>query len=186
LAANARIGVARAAYFPDFNLATAIGYESSSLKNLFKQPSLIWSLGPTIASALLNNGSQPEVTQIIFDGGNISGLTDLAWAEYAETVANYRQTVLNAFQDVEDNLVAIKELNREYYHHTRASNAADDALKHAFFRYQGGLITYLDVVVLQKIALQAQLDKANTYTRYQLASINLIKALGGGWSQKCL
>jgi len=184
--ANSHIGVTRAAYFPDFNIATAIGYQSHAFNKLFEPKSLIWSLGPTVASALLNTGSKPEVTQTLIDGWRISGLNQQSWAIYNETVAIYRQTVLNAFREVEDSLIAIKELNQEYHSQTRARYAAEDALRHAFYRYKGGLITYLDVVVLQKIALQAELDETNTYTRYQIASIKLIKALGGGWSQDAL
>jgi len=180
-AANARIGVARAAFFPDLNLAAAAGFDSGTLRNLLRSSSFVWSLGPTAATALLNNGSMPELTQIIFDGGRISGLTDEAWAVYCETVANYRQTVLTAYQEVEDNLAAIRQLDREYHTQSAATLAADKALAQAMYRYKGGLTTYLDVVVIQNIALQAEESDINIRTRRQLASVQLIRALGGGW-----
>ncbi len=179
-AANYNIGVARAAFFPEVNLAAAIGFESKSFGNIFKRPSLAWSLGPTVASALLNTGSMPFVTQTIFDGGKLIALSKQACAQYVETVANYRQTVLTAFQEVEDSLVALRQLDRENQTQTIATLAAKRALDQAMYRYHGGLTTYLEVVVVQNTALQAQLSSINIHTRRQLASVKLIKALGGG------
>ena len=184
-AANANIGVARAAYFPAFNLSGGIGFESASLANLIKAPSLIWSLGSSALVSIFNSGGMPLVMQTIFDGGRISGLTKEAWATYMETVANYRQTVLTAYQEVEDNLVALKELDRENQTQTAATKAANRAVEQEMYRYKGGLITYLDVVVSQNIALQAQLSAIDIRSRRQVASVELIKALGGGW-QECL
>lgn len=179
-AANANIGVARAAYFPAFNLSGGVGFESSSLANLLKAPSLAWALGSS-ALSIMNAGNQPFVTQTLIDGGKISGLTRQAWAQYHETAANYRQTVLTAYREVEDSLAAIRQLDRENKTQTAATRAANRALQQAMYRYKGGLITYLEVVISQNIALEATLSSIDIQTRRQLASVDLIKALGGGW-----
>ncbi len=168
MAANAEIGVARAAFFPDINLIGDIGVESASFRNLLGMPSLFWSLGPTLA-------------QTLFDGGKISGQLAQARASYYETVANYRQTVLNAFQEVEDNLAAQRLLAKETISQTEATAAAKRALIQSVHRYEGGLTTYLDVVVAQNTYLQAKLASIDLNTRRQIASVTLIKALGGGW-----
>jgi len=181
-AANANIGVARAAYFPQFNLITSLGVESSSISNLFQSPSLIWSLGPALGAAALGTSvAGTPISWTLIDGGRISALTDQAWAIYYETVANYRQTVLNAYQEVEDNLAALHRLGQENITQTAAAAAAYKAVAQELDRFKGGLITYLPVVVEQSIALQAELTSIDIRTRYQLASVQLIKALGGGW-----
>ncbi len=180
-AANYNIGVARAAFFPAFNLSAALGFESETLGNLLKGSSLVWALGPTTSSALLNNGSMPLVTQTIFDGGRLIALTQQAWAQYFEAVTNYRQTVLTAFQEVEDNLVALRQLDRENKTQTLATQAAIRSFDQSMYRYKWGLTTYLDVVVFQDIALQSQLSSIDIQTRRQLASVQLIEALGGGY-----
>ncbi len=181
-AANANIGVARAAFFPQINLAAGIGFESASLGQLFKVPSLIWSLGQAAISEL-SGASSPLVTQIIFDGGLNMGITNQAEAKYFETVANYRQTVLTAFREVEDSLLAIRQLDRENHTQTLATKEAQRALQQANYRYAGGIITYLDIVVVQNLALQSELSVINIQTQRQISSVQLIKALGGGWSQ---
>lgn len=165
-AANADIGVARAAYFPDFTLSGAVGYESTALSNLLKTPSLFWSIGPDVATPL-------------FDGGLIAAMSDEARAVYDETVANYRQTVLAAYQDVEDNLAAIRQLNKEQNSQAAATAAAERALTQAQDRYTGGIATYLDVVVAQNTALQAELASVNIRVRQLNAHVQLIRALGG-------
>lgn len=179
-AANYNIGVARAAFFPAFNLSTAIGFESAALDSLFKSSSLVWALGFTVASSILNNGA-PLVTQTLFDGGKLISLSKLAQATYCETVAKYRQTVLTAYREVEDSLIALRQLDSENRTQTAASAAANRALTQAMYRYKGGLTTYLDVVVVQTTALQAELASIDIHTRRQVASVQLIKALGGGW-----
>lgn len=181
-AANYGIGVAYAAFFPQINLAAAIGFESAMLSTLFKGSSLLWSLGPTVASSLLNNGSMPLVTQTLFDGGKLIALAREAKAIYWEKVANYRQTVLTAYREVEDNLVALRQLDAENQTQTIATAAAHRAFNQAMYRYKGGLTTYLDVVVVQNTALDAQLSLIDIQTRRQIASVELIKALGGGWN----
>lgn len=181
-AANYNIGVARAAFFPAFNLSMGMGVESTILANLFRGPSLLWSVGPTAMSTLANVGSLPLMTQTIFDGGKIKGLSDEACARYYETVANYRQTVLSAYQQVEDYLVAIHQLDHEKITQDSATRAANRSLNQARYRYKGGLTTYLDVVIYENIALQNELNSVNVHTRRQVASVQLIKALGGGWT----
>jgi NodT family efflux transporter outer membrane factor (OMF) lipoprotein len=179
--ANYNIGVARAAYFPAFNIASAIGVDSSILSNLFKSSSLAWSLGPTLSSPLLNPGSSPEITQIIIDGGKTIALSRLAQAQYCETVAQYKQTVLTAYKEVENSLVALAQLDSEIHTQTNATRAADRALNQANYRYKGGLITYLTVAVSQNIELENKIKLIDIQRRRQVASVQLIKALGGGF-----
>lgn len=180
-AANSNIGVAKAAFFPALNLSAAAGVESASLSNLFRSPSVVWSLGPTTAAALLNNGSMPLLTEYIFDGGKRLGITQEAYARYCEAAANYKQTVLTAYQEVEDSLSAWRQLDREQKTQTQAVIAGKKALDQAMYRYQEGLTTYLEVAVEQNIYLQSELSRVDIMTRHQIASLQLIKALGGGW-----
>jgi NodT family efflux transporter outer membrane factor (OMF) lipoprotein len=177
-AANAEIGVARAAFFPAVNLTSSIGFASDQISNLLTRPSLAWSLGPSYQG---NSAAVETITQTVFDGGRIEALTDDAWAVYSETVANYRQTVLTAYQDVEDSLVALQQLEQENHTQSAASVSAYKAVAQAEYRYKGGLTTYLEVAIEQTIALQAELAAINIRTRYQLSSVQLIRALGGGW-----
>jgi NodT family efflux transporter outer membrane factor (OMF) lipoprotein len=172
-AANAGIGVARVAYFPEFSLAAAFGFESGQSGNWLTAPSRLWSFGP---SALLT----------VFDGGRRAALTDQARAAYDEAVANYRQTVLTAYQEVEDNLAALHQLAQESSSQQLAVEASQRALTQATYRYKGGIATYLEVVSAQNAALQAQLSAANILARRMNADVLLIKALGGGWSSSQL
>ncbi|MGM9452710.1 efflux transporter outer membrane subunit [Legionella bozemanae] len=177
-AANANIGVARAAFFPVIELTGSAGFQSRSLANLISKPSLFWSLGPLSLLTL----SQPVAQVTLFDGGRLRGLLNQAKAQYFETVATYRQTVLTAFQEVEDNLIAIHQLDKEYRTQKAAARAAKRAWEQELYRYKGGLVTFLQVVVVENTALQSELSLINIRTRRQIASIQLIKALGGGWS----
>ncbi|MBI2785753.1 MAG: efflux transporter outer membrane subunit [Legionella longbeachae] len=177
-AANANIGVARAAFFPVFDLGSTAGFQSKSLSNLISKPSLFWSLGPLALLTL----TQPLAQVTIFDGGRLRGLLNQAKAQYFETIATYRQLVLTAFQEVEDNLVAIRQLDKEYRSQQAATRAAIRAWNQELYRYKGGLVTFLQVVVVENAALQSELSLVNIRTRRQIASIQLIKALGGGWS----
>lgn len=165
-------------FFPAINLTGTGGFQSQSFSNLFSKPSLFWSLGPFSLLTL----SQPLVQQVIFDGGRLRGLLNQAKAQYFETVAQYRQTVLTAFQDVEDSLIAIHQLDKEIHTQTAATYAAKRAWNQRIYRYKGGLVTFLQVVVVENIALQSELSLVNVSTRRQVASVQLIKALGGGWS----
>ena len=167
-AANADIGAARTAFLPAFIFRASGGFESQTLANLLSLPSLFWSLGP-------------EVTQLLFDGGKARALVATATATYQGNVASYRQTVLTAFKDVEDSLATLHYLDLELLSQQRAVRAANRALTQANYRYRGGATTYLEVVVSQNTALQAQLTELNLAAARQQASVQLIKALGGGW-----
>src|SRR5262249_6791856 len=132
-----------------------------------------WSLGPSL-------------TAPVFDAGRIAALNDQARAAYDGNVAAYRKTVLSAFQEVEDNLVALKRLEEESKTQATALEAAKRALKQSQDRYTGGIITYLDVVVEQNTELQAELAAIDIQARRLAASVQLIKALGGGWASPAL
>jgi outer membrane protein, multidrug efflux system len=166
--ANAEIGVARAAYFPVFNLDTLMGLETAIPSRWFQAPSRVWSLGP---SSML----------VLFDMGRREGLSDEARAVYDETVANYRTAVLDAYQDVEDELAAIRLLAEEGVTQGSALAAAGRTLKQANYRYTGGLATYLEVVSAQNSVLTAELATVDVLTRRVAATVLLVKALGGGW-----
>ncbi len=168
-AANAEIGVARAAWFPAFNLTGSIGYESAATNSWLSAPSLFWAFGPS-------------ATLPIFEGGAISALNDVARAAYDEAVASYRQTVLSAYQDVEDNLVAMHRLAQEAKSQDAATAAAKRALVQANTLYVDGATIYLDVVAAQNTELQARLASVTILTRRLTASVLLARALGGGWS----
>ncbi len=166
--ANAEIGVARAAYFPKFTLAATGGLESTRTSNLFNVPSRFWSVGP-------------QVSLPIFEGGRLVAQTAQARATYEEQVADYRNTVLTAYQDVEDNLAALRELKAESETDAEAVKATGTALRQAQDRYNAGIVTFLEVATAETAALQAQISAVNIQARRMSASVLLIKALGGGW-----
>ena len=167
-AANARIGVARAAYFPVFSLAAVGGFESTAISNWISAPSRLWSIGP---SGILT----------LFDDGLHRAQSAYAHAVYDEQVADYRGTVLTAYQEVEDNLAALRELEKESVSEAAAVTATKSALEQAQYRYQGGIVTYLEVVTEENAALSAQLSAADIQVRRLNASVLLVKALGGRW-----
>jgi NodT family efflux transporter outer membrane factor (OMF) lipoprotein len=167
-AANAQIGIAEAAFFPTITLSAAFGGSSTSLSDLFSWPSVVWSLGASLA-------------EIVFDAGRRKALTEEAQASYDATVATYRQTVLTAFQDVEDNLAALRILAEEATQQERAVKAAEAALTLALNRYRGGVTTYLEVIIAQAAALAAETTAIEILTRRMTAAVQLIQALGGGW-----
>jgi NodT family efflux transporter outer membrane factor (OMF) lipoprotein len=169
-AANARIGVARAAFFPVFSLAGAAGTESFSLANWMLAPSRFWSIGPQGVVALL-------------DGGLRRAQSAAAVATYDEQVANYRASVLTALQEVEDNLAALRQLERESRSQAAAVAATQGALDQANFRYRSGLVTYLEVVSTENAALAAHITAIDINARRLTASVQLIKALGGDWNR---
>jgi NodT family efflux transporter outer membrane factor (OMF) lipoprotein len=166
--ANAQIGVARAAYFPRFTLGAAGGVESTQTSNLFTAPSIFWSVGP-------------QVSLPIFEGGRLVAQTAQAKASYQEQVADYRNTVLTAYQDVEDNLAALRQLQAESETDAAAVKATGTALQQAQDRYNAGIVTFLEVATAEAAALQAQITAVNIQARRMSASVLLIKALGGGW-----
>jgi NodT family efflux transporter outer membrane factor (OMF) lipoprotein len=166
--ANAQIGVARAAYFPTITLSGAAGYQSTSIENLFSGPGLVWSVGATLA-------------QTLFDGGLRKAVTEQARAKYQGTVANYRQTVLTAFQEVEDNLSTLRILLQELQQQNAAVESSQRYLALANARYQSGLDSYLDVIAAQTALLTNQRTALGLQMQQLTASVQLIKALGGGW-----
>jgi NodT family efflux transporter outer membrane factor (OMF) lipoprotein len=171
VAANAAIGVARAAYFPVFNLAGTAGVESTAASNWISAPSRFWSIGP---QALLT----------LFDGGLHAAQSAAAHAAYDEQVANYRGTVLGAFQDVEDGLAALRQLRRESISQAAAVSATQGALEQANLRYKGGIVSYLEVVSTENAALAARLAAADIGIRRTNATVLLVKALGGDWQPR--
>ena len=173
-AANAQIGVARAAYFPVFSLNAAAGFESTAASNWLTAPSQLWSGGP-VAGVLT-----------VFDAGRHRAQTEQAWALYDEQVADYRNTVLNAYREVEDNLAALKQLQQESVSEAAAVEATATALQQAQYRYKAGLVTYLEVASAQNTSLQAQLANVAIQLRRLNASVLLVRALGGGWQHSDL
>jgi NodT family efflux transporter outer membrane factor (OMF) lipoprotein len=167
--ANAQIGVARAAYYPTITLSGAAGYQSTSIKDLFSAPGLAWSVGSTLA-------------QTLFDGGLRRAVTEQARAVYQGTVANYRQTVLTAFQEVEDSLSTLRILSQELRQQDAAVAGSQGYLTLAQIRYQSGLDSYLDVITAQTTLLTNQRTALNLQMEQLTASVQLIKALGGGWA----
>jgi NodT family efflux transporter outer membrane factor (OMF) lipoprotein len=167
-AANANIGVTRAAYFPVFNLAATIGYESTQTATWLEGPSMLWSVGP-------------QALMTLFDGGRRHAANDEARAAYDEQVANYRMTVTTAYGDVEDWLAALRQLERENSTESAAVTATRTQLEQANYRYKAGAASYLEVVVAENAYLAAQLSAADIQVRRMSASVLLVKALGGGW-----
>ncbi len=167
-AANFNIGVARAAYFPQFSLAADFGYDSTRSSNWLTAPSRTWSAGPT---GLLT----------VFDAGRHRAQSEQAHAVFDEQVADYRNVVLTAYQEVEDNLAALRQLQAESVSQAAAVDATGKALQQSEYRYKAGLVTYLEVATNENANLQAQLSNVSIQVRRLDASVLLVKALGGGW-----
>jgi len=168
-AANAQIGVARAAYFPTITLSGSVGYESASTASLFSGPAFIWSVGGTLA-------------ETIFDAGKRQAVTEQAWAGYRGTVATYRETVLAAFQEVEDNLASLRILSQELQQQNAAVASSQRYLNLAIARYKLGVDSYLNVITAQTTLLSNQVTALNLQLEQMTASVQLINALGGGWN----
>ncbi len=169
-AANAQIGVARAAYFPVFSLAAATGFDSTNSSTWLNAPSRLWSLGP---SAVLT----------VFDAGRHRAQSAQVLALYDEQVAGYRSVVLTAYLEVEDNLVALRQLQQESVSESAAVTATATALTQARYRYKAGLVTYIEVSTAETAALQAQQSGLAIQLRRMNASVLLVKALGGAWQR---
>jgi NodT family efflux transporter outer membrane factor (OMF) lipoprotein len=169
-AANAQIGVAQAAVYPTLTLSAAAGLQSSTLADLFSLPSRVWSIGPALAASL-------------FDAGLRRAQTEQAIASYDASTANYRQTVLTAFQEVEDNLVAQRLLEQEAAVQDAAVAAADQAVQIALNQYRAGTVSYLAVVTAQTIAYTNRRTALDILRRRLVAAVALVKALGGGWNE---
>ena len=167
MAANANIGVSRAAYFPDLSLSLSGGYSSSSFSNWIELPNRYWSVGPSLAMTL-------------FDAGKRSAEVDRTVAVYDQTVAQYRQTVLDGFKEVENYLVQLKVYGDEAVVRQEALDAARESLRLTENQYRAGLIGYLDVVNVQTTALSNERSVLNLLQGRLVASVQLIAALGGG------
>jgi len=168
--ANAQIGVAKSAYYPQINLGATGGFESGSITTLLSGPSILWSAGP---SALFT----------IFDVGRRRAASDQAIAGYDQAVANYRQTVLTGFQQVEDNVAALRILEHEAQVQENAVKAAQKYLELAITRYKGGVTSYLEVTTAQSAALSDEVTAVNILGRRMVDAVTLVEALGGGWDR---
>ncbi len=171
-AANERIGAARAAYFPRLSLTGSAGYESAGLGDLFKTASQAYVLGPLVGTLL----SLP-----LFDGGARAAGVERANAAHEEAVANYRQSILQAFKEVEDNLAHLRILDGQNAAQDRAVNAAGRAAQLSHIRYREGAISYLDVLDTDRSVLQQQRVAVTLDGERARATVNLVRALGGGW-----
>jgi NodT family efflux transporter outer membrane factor (OMF) lipoprotein len=167
-AANEQVGIAQAAFFPDLMITAEGGLQSGSIVNWFTWPSRFWSVGP-------------ELAQTLFDFGRRRAQVEITEAAYDAQVANYRQTALTAFQEVEDNLSTLRILEQETAKQHEATLAAENSLQLSLNRYKGGLVTYLEVITAQSIALTNERTEADILRRRMDSSVALIKALGGGW-----
>jgi len=167
-AANAQIGVAKSAYFPDLTLSAQYGFRSSDAATWFTAPSHFWSIGPAIA-------------QSIFDAGLRRAQTAQAIAAYEATVANYRQTALAALQDVEDNLAALRVLEEEAKLEQDSVDAARLSLQLTLNQYKAGTVSFLNVVTVQASLLAEERNAVNILNRRLAAAVGLVRALGGGW-----
>jgi NodT family efflux transporter outer membrane factor (OMF) lipoprotein len=168
-AANAQIGVATAAYYPSLGLTASGGFASSTLSNLFSLPNRFWSIGPSLLAT-------------VFDAGRRRAVTAQAQAAYEADVAAYRESVLTAFQNVEDNLSSLRILSDEATQQSAAVAAAERSLTLAQNRYNGGITSYLEVITAENAALANERTAVDLAVRRLVASVNLVKALGGGWS----
>jgi len=166
--ANEQIGIAQAAFYPTLDLSASAGFAGTSVLNWFEWPSRFFAVGPTL-------------TQTVFDHGRRRASSDIALAQYDATVADYRQTSLTAFQQVEDNLAALRVLETEAQQQHEATQSALQSLDLFNTRYEGGVDTYLQVITSQTAALQNERNDIDITRRRLEASVLLIKALGGGW-----
>lgn len=169
MAANASVGVATAAFFPSITLSGTFGYQSTNAANWFTAPSRFWSLGPALA-------------QTLFDGGLLRAQRQEAIASYDQTVANYRETTLAAFQDVEDNLVALRLLEEESQLLNDALKSARETVTLTLNQYKAGTVSYLNVVTVQASALADERAAVTLLGRQFTSNVALIRALGGGWT----
>jgi NodT family efflux transporter outer membrane factor (OMF) lipoprotein len=171
--ANAQIGVAKSAYYPLINLGAAGGFESSAITTLINGPSGLWSIGLSAA-------------ETVFDAGRRRSLNGQAHAAYDYQVAAYRQNVLTGFQEVEDNLAAVRILENEAKVQDEAVAAAQRSLDLSTTRYKGGVTSYLEVITAQSAALSDEVTAVNILGRRMANTVLLIQALGGGWDRSSL
>jgi NodT family efflux transporter outer membrane factor (OMF) lipoprotein len=171
--ANAQVGLAKTAYYPLVNLVGSGGFESGTITTLLQGPSAFWAVGAAVA-------------QTIFDGGRRHALNDEAKAGYDSTVASYRQTALTAFQQVEDNLAALRILEQEAGVQATAVQSARRSLALSNTRYEGGVTSYLEVITAQNAALSDEVTAVNILGRRMASAVLLVQALGGGWDRSNL
>jgi len=171
--ANARVGLAKTAYYPLVNIVASGGLESGTITTLLQGPSALWSVGASAAST-------------VFDGGRRHALNDEAKAIYDWSVASYRQNVLSAFQQVEDNLAALRVLEQEAGVQATAVQSAQRSLDLSNTRYEGGVTSYLEVITAQNAALSDEVTAVNILGRRMASAVLLIEALGGGWDRSSL
>jgi NodT family efflux transporter outer membrane factor (OMF) lipoprotein len=171
--ANAQVGLAKLAYYPVVNLFASGGFDSKTITTLIQGPSTLWAVGASAA-----------VT--VFDVGRRRALNDQARTAYDSTVASYRQTVLTAFQQVEDNLAALRILQEEAGVQAEAVQAAERSLALSNTRYEGGVTSYLEVITAQNAALSDEVTAVNILGRRMASAVLLIEALGGGWDRSNL
>ncbi len=171
--ANAQIGVAKSAYYPLVNLGATGGFESSAITTLINGPSGLWSVGLSAVGT-------------VFDVGRRRSLNDQARAAYDYQVASYRQNVLTGFQQVEDNLAAVRILEHEAQVQDEAVTAAERSLDLSVTRYKGGVTSYLEVITAQSAALTDEVTAVNILGRRMANTVLLIQALGGGWDRSSL
>jgi NodT family efflux transporter outer membrane factor (OMF) lipoprotein len=167
-AANEQIGIAQAAYYPTLSIGATGWLQGTSALNWFTWPSRFWAVGPGLSETL-------------FDGGRRKASKKITVAQYDATMANYRQTVLTAFQQVEDNLAAIRLLQKEAGQQHEATDSAEQSLDLSQARYEGGVDTYLQVITWQTAALGNQRNDLTIQQRRLNTTVLLVKALGGGW-----
>jgi NodT family efflux transporter outer membrane factor (OMF) lipoprotein len=167
--ANQQIGIARAAYFPTVTLGGTAGFAGTQGSNWFTWPSGFWAVGPALA-------------QTLFDAGRRRATSESAWANYDAAVATYRQTSLTAFQEVEDNVAALRILENEAQQQEQAVMSAKESLQLFTNRYKGGVDTYLQVITAQTIELANERNAIDILRRRLDAAVLLTKALGGGWN----
>jgi NodT family efflux transporter outer membrane factor (OMF) lipoprotein len=168
--ANEQIGIAQAAFYPTLSLSAIAGFQGTSALNWFSWPSRFWAVGPGMSETL-------------FDAGRRRAAKNITVNQYDSTVATYRQTVLSAFQQVEDNLAALRVLEKEAQQQREATTSAEQSLDLFQTRYEGGVDTYLQVVTWQTAALNNQRNDLDILERRLDASVLLVKALGGGWDR---
>jgi NodT family efflux transporter outer membrane factor (OMF) lipoprotein len=166
--ANDQVGIARAAYFPTLTISATGGFQGTSAINWFTWPSRFWGVGP-------------QLSQTLFDAGRRRATTEAANANYDGTVATYRQTALTAFQEVEDNLAALRILEKEALQQQEATASAQESLQLFTSRYEGGVDNYLQVITAQTTALANERNDIDIQRRRMDASVLLVKAVGGGW-----
>jgi NodT family efflux transporter outer membrane factor (OMF) lipoprotein len=167
--ANEQIGIARAAYFPTLTIGATGGFEGTTPTNWLNWPSRLWAVGP-------------ELSETLFDAGRRRATSEAAQANYDGTAATYRQTTLDAFQGVEDNLAALRILEKEADQQHQATASAQESLQLFTNRYEGGVDNYLQVITAQTIALADERNDIDIQRRRMDASVLLVKAVGGGWN----